>query len=70
MICYLDSELVVKQLRGEYKVKNKELAPWFVKNISLANQIGQVNYHTIRREENVAADSLVNEALDRQVIEQ
>lgn len=61
---YADSELVVKQLRGEYKVKNKELAPWYIKIISLANQIGRVNYHTIRREQNAAADALVNEALD------
>jgi ribonuclease HI len=66
---YADSELVVKQLRGEYKVKNKELAPWYIKIISLANQIGQVKYHCIRREENAAADALVNEALDRQAIE-
>lgn len=61
---FADSELVVKQLRGEYKVKNKELAPWYVKSISLANQIGRVNYHVIRREENAAADALVNQALD------
>jgi ribonuclease HI len=66
---YADSELVVKQLRGEYKVKNKELAPWYIKIISLANHIGQVHYHTIRREENTAADALVNKALDRQALE-
>jgi len=62
---YADSELVVKQLRGEYKVKNKELAPWFIKSTSLANQIGRVHYHAIRREENSAADALVNQALDQ-----
>lgn len=63
---YADSELVVKQLRGEYKVKNKDLAPWFIKSTSLANQIGRVHYHAIRREENSAADALVNQALDDQ----
>lgn len=65
---FADSELVVRQLRGEYKVKNKELAPWYVKNISLANQIGRVDFHVIRREENLAADGLVNQALDRQAL--
>lgn len=63
---YADSELIVKQLRGEYKVKNKELAPWYVKCISLKNQIGKVKFNVVRREQNAAADALVNEALDRQ----
>ncbi len=66
---YADSELIVKQLRREYKVKNKELAPWFLKVTSLANQIGRVRYFVVRREENVAADALVNQALDQQALE-
>lgn len=61
---YADSELIVKQLRGEYKVKNRELAPWFLKCQALVNAIGRVRFHVIRREENAAADALVNEALD------
>lgn len=65
---YADSELVVKQLRGEYKVKNKELAQWFIKVAGLANRIGRVRYHAIRREANSAADALVNAALDRQAL--
>ncbi len=64
---YADSELIVKQLRGEYKIKNKDLAPWYIKIISLVNQIGPVHFHIIRREENTAADALVNQALDQQV---
>lgn len=59
-----DSELVVKQLRGEYKVKNKELGPWFIKIQSLMNQIGRVTLMAIPREKNGAADALVNRALD------
>ncbi len=61
---YADSELVVKQLRGEYKVKNKDLAPWFVKATSLLHAIGRFQLHTIPREANATADSLVNKALD------
>lgn len=63
-----DSELVVKQLRGEYKMKNKELAPWFIRVQSFVNQIGRVTFTVIRREQNVAADALVNQALDRQAV--
>lgn len=63
---YADSELIVKQLRGEYKVKNKELVPWFIKVSALANQIGRVRYHAIPREDNAAADALVNQVLDQQ----
>lgn len=62
--CLLDSELVVKQLRGEYKVKNKELAPLFVKVHNLSLQLKKISFHHVRREQNVEADRLVNEALD------
>lgn len=63
-----DSELIVKQLRGEYKMKNKELAQWYIRIQSLIRQIGQVAFTVIRREQNEAADALVNRALDRQAI--
>lgn len=67
---YGDSELIIKQLRGEYKVKNKEFGPWFIKIQSLVNQIGQVTFTAIRREQNQPADVLVNRALDLAGIEQ
>ena len=57
---YGDSELIINQLRGEYKIKNKELAPWFIKIQSLANQIGRVSFNYIPREKNSRADALVN----------
>lgn len=63
---FADSELMVKQLRGEYKMKNKDLGPWFIKVQSLINQIGRVTLTSIPRDENTAADALVNQALDRQ----
>lgn len=59
-----DSELVARQLRGEYKLKNKTLGPWFLKIQSLVNQIGRVRFINIPREQNAAADRLVNDALD------
>lgn len=62
--CFLDSELVVKQLRHEYKVKNKELAPLFVKVHNLSLQFKKISFIHIRREQNKEADKLVNEALD------
>ena len=67
---YSDSELIVKQLRGEYKVKNKELGPWFLKVHELANKIGRVRWFSIPREENTAADAQVNQALDEATSQQ
>jgi len=62
--CFLDSELVVKQLNHEYKVKNKELAPWFLKAHNLCAGFKKVSFTHVRRELNKEADRLVNEALD------
>ena len=63
--CYLDSELVVKQLRHEYKVKNKDLAPLFLTLYNLAVNFSQINYTHIPRERNKEADKLANQAMDR-----
>jgi ribonuclease HI len=63
--CYLDSELVVKQLKGEYKVKNTELAPLFVKVYNETLNFQKVNFHHIPREKNKEADKLANQAMDR-----
>ena len=60
-----DSELLVKQMRGEYKVKNRALQQLFLQASELARGIHRVTYTAVRREHNVLADSLVNEALDR-----
>jgi ribonuclease HI len=65
IVCKLDSELVVKQLNGEYKLKNEELKPWFAKIRNLVIELGGgVTFSHIPREQNKIADSLVNEALD------
>ena len=60
-----DSELLVKQMRGEYKVKNRALQELFLDATRLARRIRCVTYTAVRREHNELADSLVNEALDR-----
>jgi ribonuclease HI len=59
-----DSELMVKQMRGEYRVKNKDLQWYAVEAARLARQLGAVSYAHVRREHNELADRLVNEALD------
>jgi ribonuclease H / adenosylcobalamin/alpha-ribazole phosphatase len=59
-----DSELLVKQMRGEYKVKNAALRELFDQAKSLASRLRSVRYTAVRREHNELADRLVNEALD------
>jgi ribonuclease HI len=59
-----DSELVVKQMRGEYKVKNAALKELSLEASRLARQLDKVVYTAVRREHNELADRLVNEALD------
>lgn len=64
---FLDSELVVKQLKGEYKVKNRDLASRFLEIYNLSQSFKKINYQHIRRELNTEADRLANEAMDRGV---
>ena len=59
-----DSELMVKQMRGEYKVKNEALRELSLRAGRLAREIGSVSYTAVRREHNKLADKLVNDALD------
>jgi len=59
-----DSELMVKQMRGEYKIKNEALRGLSFRGAELARRIGKVTYTAVRREHNELADRLVNEALD------
>jgi probable phosphoglycerate mutase len=59
-----DSELLVKQMRGEYKVKNETLRGLVAEAHDLADRLDAVTYTAVRREHNELADRLVNEALD------
>jgi len=63
--CYLDSELVVKQLNGFYKIKNKGLKPLFAKVENLASSFPKITLFHIPREKNKQADKLVNKAIDK-----
>jgi probable phosphoglycerate mutase len=59
-----DSELMVKQMRGEYRVKNEALRALSVEAARLARELGNVEYRHVKRAHNEEADRLVNEALD------
>jgi ribonuclease HI len=59
-----DSELIVHQMRGEWKIKNEPLKLLWAEAQELADRLGKVRYTAVRREHNELADRLVNEALD------
>jgi ribonuclease HI len=59
-----DSELVVHQMRGEWKVKNEMLRELWREANDIAGGLAKVRYTAVRREHNELADRLVNEALD------
>lgn len=61
---YLDSELVVNQLNGLYKVKDKDLGKLFVKIWNLKMEFKKVTFTHVPREKNKEADKLVNQAID------
>ncbi len=58
------SELLVKQMLGEYKVKNEALRELSLEATRLARKLDNVDYRHVRRAHNELADRLVNEALD------
>ena len=62
--CFLDSELVVKQLNGLYKMRNEELRPLYDQVLGLVVSFSHITLNHVRREQNKLADKLVNEALD------
>jgi ribonuclease H / adenosylcobalamin/alpha-ribazole phosphatase len=59
-----DSELLVKQMTGDYRVKNPALIELSLQAAALARRLGRVRYRAVKRAENELADRLVNEALD------
>lgn len=63
-MCYLDSELIVKQMRGEYRIKDKDLGKLFIKIWNLSQSFKKITWHHVPREKNRVADALVNQALD------
>lgn len=61
-----DSELLVKQLNGKYKIKEEKLIPFFIEIWNLKQNFKKVEFIQIPREENKKADALVNRELDSQ----
>jgi len=59
-----DSQLLIEQLAGRYKVKNANLKKLYAEAIEAAKAVERVTYEHVRRENNVRADELVNMALD------
>jgi ribonuclease HI len=66
---FLDSELVVRQIRGEYRVREPHLKELHQKALELLNQLSQYSILYIPREENRRADQLANEAIDQRIKE-
>lgn len=65
---YSDSELIVRQMNGEYKVKDPKLIPLQKKARGLMGQLDTVRIHHVRRKDNRIADVIVNRVLDNQNI--
>jgi ribonuclease HI len=61
----LDSELVVRQLNGQYRVRDPKMAVLYTEVRRLAARLGQITFRHVPRHENGRADQLANEALDR-----
>src|ERR1019366_10570831 len=64
LIVNSDSELMVKQLNGQYKVKNEGLRPLYQQAVALRKQFEAVTIKHIYRDQNSQADALCNEAMD------
>jgi ribonuclease HI len=64
LVCHLDSELVVKQLNGEYRVKMQSFQPLIEEINELKSEFPHITFVSIPREKNKRADLLVNRALD------
>ena len=62
---YSDSQLLVEQINGRYKIVNEKLIPLFLKLWNLKIEFGEVVFTAVKREENQEADRMVNQALDK-----
>ena len=65
-----DSELLVNQMNGKFKIENEKIKGFFMEIWNLKMDFKSVKFKSIRREQNKEADRLVNEALDAEVSKQ
>ena len=63
--CYMDSELVVHQMNGDYKVKSENVQPLFAEIQRLVDQFKEFSIKHVKREQNKIADKLANAAMNR-----
>ncbi len=61
---FSDSELMVRQITGQYRVKNEGLKPLYQEAMGLAKQFEKFSIEHVRREQNTAADTMANRAMD------
>lgn len=61
----MDSELVIKQMKGLYKVKHPNLKPLYAQAKDLASAFEDISFSHVPREKNTLADALANDAMDR-----
>ena len=66
ILCNIDSSMVVNQLNGLYKIKNRELWPFNQQIQEMTRFFQKVRFNHVSRESNTAADAKVNEILDAQ----
>lgn len=64
---YLDSQLAVRQLNGEYKIKAEHIKPLASEVMNMARKFNSIEFHHIKRDLNKVADSIVNEVLDSNI---
>jgi len=67
LVCHLDSELLVRQMQGKYKIREENLKPLASEVLKLTSKLKKVEFIHVPREKNKLADKLVNQALDGEV---
>lgn len=67
-VCFLDSELLVRQLSGRYKIKEPGLQSLAAEVLALTSKFKRIDFKHVPREKNQTADGLVNAALDKKII--
>jgi ribonuclease HI len=65
LLINMDSELVVRQMKGQYKIKEPALKALAMEVFRLTNKFSRITFQHVRREKNKEADKLVNQAIDR-----
>lgn len=61
---YSDSQLLIRQMNGEYRVRNENLIPLYEKACKMVGKIPRISFHFIKRDKNKEADKLANMGID------